>query len=138
MKKIGLLSLFACILFFACSDSDLPDVNGMWQLKTIQDESGNTQVVDTVFYSFQRKKIFSHTLLKKNEINQEIAYVVYGYIDFPTEDKLLISLDEAYRFPYVLENLHWDNYDIEYDIFKLSSKEMILTRNHEIYTFKKF
>lgn len=135
--KICLL-LFYCPFFSSCLDSDLPNVDGMWQLKTIQDENGNSRAVDTIFYSFQRQKIFSYTLLTKNAIDQDIARVFYGYVYFPAEDTLHIQLDKSYDRPDIHDLLLWKGSEAKYNIIKLSSKELILKQDQETYSLKKF
>ncbi|MDR3267119.1 MAG: lipocalin-like domain-containing protein [Tannerella sp.] len=136
MKK--LLFLFPIILVFinACSDGDMPDINGMWQLKTIEDANHNVWSIDTVFYAFQRQSVFSYTILHEEEDNSAAALQIYGFIDFPDNDHLHIQLDKAYyeHIYYVF----WKNTEITYDIVQLDSKRLVLSQNGEIYHFKKF
>jgi len=138
MKKHLLWGIILIPFFVSCLDVNLPNVNGMWQLKTIQDENGETQKVDTVFYCFQRQAIFSCTILKGDTSNySDPTLIVYGYIDFPVKDKIHIQLDKMYEGLYE-EILLWKGMQTEYDIIRLNSKEMILGQDDKKYTFIKF
>ncbi|MCL1937136.1 MAG: lipocalin-like domain-containing protein [Candidatus Azobacteroides sp.] len=139
MKKCLLLGIILIPFLISCLDANLPNVNGMWQLKTIQDENGETQKVDTIFYSFQRQAIFSCTILNGDTSNySDPTVIVYGYIDFPAKDKLHIQLDKMYEnLPYQ-EMVLWKGMQTEYDIVRLSSKELILRQDEKKYNFVKF
>ena len=137
IKKILFFFSIVCS-FYACVDNDIPNANGMWQLKTIEDKSGNKNSVDTIFYSFQRQVIFSYTLLTKNEIGQDFAEVIYGYADYPDSKTMRIKIDKSYDKPSKTELLLWKNSEVIYEIIKLNSKEMILGYEEERYSFIKF
>jgi hypothetical protein len=135
MKKSVFLSIALFCLLLSCSDGDLPKVNGMWQLKTIE-EAGNLQTVDTVYYSFQAQQLFAFTQLNARFMQFEPTLVVYGYVEFPAENQLYIHMDEAggQYFPI----LPWHSESVTYTIRKLTSKEMILEQEAKIYRFIKF
>ncbi|MDR2691501.1 MAG: hypothetical protein LBB73_04280, partial [Dysgonamonadaceae bacterium] len=102
MKQL-LFLIFTPLVFFAtCSDGDKPAINGMWQLKAIED-SLHTIPVDTIFYSFQRQSIFSYTILQEKESLPATTTVIYGFIDFPDNNHLHIQLDKNHygQAPYV-------------------------------------
>jgi hypothetical protein len=107
----------------------------MWQLKTIQDENKNIQKVDTIFYSFQRQAIFSYTILTGTSSDLP---VIYGYVDFPAKDKLHIQLDRMYEQTSEPDRMLWKGMQTEYDILKLTSKEMILEQEGKLFNFIKF
>jgi hypothetical protein len=140
MKKRLLWGMILFPLLVSCLDVNLPNVNGMWQLKTIQDENGQTQKVDTVFFSFQRQAIFCCTILNGDTSNYAYpTLIVYGYIDFPVKDKLHIQLDKMYDEPLLYQEvLLWEGIQTEYDIVRLSSKELILRQDEKRYNFVKF
>ena len=140
MKKILFLAGFCLLIFYACFvDTSLPNVNGMWQLKTVQSGDGCVQTIDSVYYSFQRQTIFAYTLLFKDNDNIDKAHVLYGYAYFPEEGKMNIQLDKIYS-EYQFDRLPWINMDVHFDIVKLNSKEMILFSESErkTYNFIKF
>jgi hypothetical protein len=130
-----LLFIFASLLIFAaCSDGDKPVINGMWQLKTIEDNTHtHVQTVDTIFYAFQRQSIFSYTVLLENG-GYPASNVIYGYIDFPDPDHLHILLDEKYQGYNVL----WQGIEVTYDIIRLDSKRMTLLSEGTYYYFNKY
>jgi hypothetical protein len=136
MKKRLFPGICLFLLLISCLDSDLPSVNGMWQLKSIVDEGGNSQTVDTVYYSFQRQALFSYTLLNGNRNMPDPTEILFGYIDFPAENKLHIQIEEHYKD--LLFLLPWHDQQVTYDILKLNSKEMILGQDGVLYNFIKF
>jgi hypothetical protein len=141
MKKQWLWGILLVPLLISCLDFDLPRVNGMWQLKTIQDENANVQVVDTIYYSFQRQAIFSYTILNGDISKPYSTVVIHGYVDFPDQDKLHIQIDKLIApgyLAYLEDKILWNGMETDYDIVKLNSKEMILGQNGKLYKFIKF
>jgi len=139
MKKFGFYCVLLSLFFISCIDKNLPDVDGMWQLKTIEDETGNTQVVDTIYYSFESQQLFSFTQLNGGFMQYKSAFIMYGYVDFPAKDRMHIWLDTAHVG--LFEYLPWSSLEnTTYIIQKLTSKEMILKNEDEgnIYRFIKF
>ncbi|GHT42294.1 hypothetical protein FACS189437_10130 [Bacteroidia bacterium] len=138
MKKRWFPGIFLFFFLVSCLDPDLPHINGMWQLKTIVDEKGNVQAVDTIYYSFQRQAVFSYTVLNANPANPDPTELFYGYIDFPAENKLHILIDEKYIWEASLALMLWHDRQTTYDILKLNSKELILGQDGTQYNFIKF
>ena len=136
MNKYVLLSILLLCFFVSCIDSNLPDVDGMWQLKTIEDKTGRIQMVDTIYYSFQAQRLFTFTQLNAGPMQFEHVFIMYGYVDFPAKDRMLIQLDPAHGlfFP----QMPWDLENTTYFIRKLTSKEMVLDNEGDIYRFIKF
>ncbi|MDL2323448.1 lipocalin-like domain-containing protein [Bacteroidales bacterium OttesenSCG-928-A17] len=122
---------------FSCVDNDIPNTNGMWQLKTIEDKEGIIHPVDTIYYSFQRQCVFSYTSLEKNELGHEKAWVRYGYVDFPNDKLMHIKMDQG-NDEATLNSLPWKGMEVEYEILHLSSKKMTLGFEGETYSFIKF
>jgi hypothetical protein len=110
----------------------------MWQLKTIQSSNNEIQTVDTVYYSFQRQCIFSYTLLNGDTSKPNSTVVIYGFIDFPAENKLHIQIDKGMQYDYQISRLLWKGAEITYDIVKLNSKELILEEKGTRYNFINF
>lgn len=136
MKQLLFLMFIPFVFFTACSDGDMPAINGMWQLKTIEDSARAVQSVDTVFYAFQRQSIFSYTVLYEHENQPATATQIYGYIDFPDSDHLHIRLDENYynQESFVL----WKDTGVVYDIIRLDAKHLTLSQNGTCYYFNKY
>jgi hypothetical protein len=119
-------------------DRDLPDVDGMWQLKTIESSTGQIRTVDTMYYSFQAQKLFSFTELTADPSKNQLISILYGYVDFPSKDRMVIRLDPAYKeLSHLLPS---GSESTSYFIQKLTSKEMILEseKERDIYRFIKF
>jgi hypothetical protein len=140
MKKVLFPLVIVCALCASCVDSDLPNVNGMWQLKTIEAADGSSHPVDTIFYSFQYQRIFSQTVLNANPHNPNNPTVcIYGYTDFSVKDKLTLSLNHGDD---VSNLLIWDveqgEKTVTIDIVRHNSKKLILRRNGSTYNFIKF
>lgn len=135
MKHLLFLLFIPLVFFTVCSDGDKPAINGMWQLKTI--ENGlHVQPVDTVFYSFQRQSIFSYTLLQEKESLPATYTVIYGFIDFPDDNHLHIRLDKNhYR---QASCVLWKDTSVVYDIIRLDAKYLTLSQNGIFYHFNKY
>ncbi|MDR0733463.1 MAG: lipocalin-like domain-containing protein [Dysgonamonadaceae bacterium] len=132
MKQL-LFAIFIPFLFLAaCSDGDHPAINGMWQLKTIDDGNNRVQQVDTVFYAFQRQAVFSYTILPQEENKSPI----YGYIDFPDRNRLHIQLDKNHYYQAKLTL--WNDTSVVYDIHRLDAKQLVLSHNGSVYRFSKY
>jgi hypothetical protein len=136
MKKYGYLSIALICSLISCINSDLPDVDGMWQLKTIEYADGRIQTVDTIFYSFQKQKLFSFTQLNAGNMQFEPVLIKYGYVEFPAKDRMLIYLDPTHGIDFPL--LPPGSESVTYIIRKLTSKEMVLENEEDIYRFIKF
>jgi len=136
MNRHGLLSILLVVFFVSCINSDLPNVDGMWQLKTIEDKSGRIQTVDTIFYSFQSQHFFSFTQLNAGTTQFEPVFIMYGYVCFPDKDRMLIQLDPDHGGLFPL--MPWNLERTIYFIRKLTSKEMVLENEGDIYRFIKF
>ncbi len=143
MKKI-LFILLAFSFCFSCSDEPEHRMSGMWQLKTVN-VSGHESRVDTVFYSFQRGVVFSFTVL----LNENETLVSYGYLDFPSEKEMIVSLDTTKNSSGNYININeelvnqygWSNdnkYEKTFLIERLSSKKMVLSSEGTIYSFNKY
>ncbi|MDR0799490.1 MAG: lipocalin-like domain-containing protein [Dysgonamonadaceae bacterium] len=132
MKKLFFALTFSLLFFTTCLDRNLPDVNGMWQLKTIEDEQGS-HAVDTIFYSFQRQAIFSYTVLYPPERWPMEKEILYGYIDFPASDQLHIQLDPRYH---IIKNLTlWKDTAVTYTIKELNTHRLVLSHSGVTYHF---
>ena len=136
MKKHVLLSILLICFLVSCIDWNLPNVDGMWQLKTIEDKTGHIQTVDTIYYSFQAQRLFTVTQLNVGPMQFEPILILYGYVDFPAKDRMFIDLDTSGVGWFSL--LPWRLNDVTYFIRKLTSKEMILENVGDIYRFIKF
>lgn len=142
MTKKIITALLTCIIgICSCSDDIDKKVNGQWQLKTI-DENGIVSPVDTVFYSFQKGTVFSLSCL----VNENTAVFSYGYVRFPSENELFISMDttrnEDGHFINTVGNFKelsgWDTLYNSFIIESIDSKNMVLSSEGKVYSFKKF
>ena len=133
-KNIILLLLFA-LSFVGCSNDIEHLISGQWQLKSIE-ENGKTTPVDTVFFSFQRGKIFALTVL----INPDESRQSYGYLDKVSETGLAIQIS-PHMIPEDVICYGWNpenNYLQLFSVVKQNSKTLILSANEKTYSFKKF
>ncbi|MDR0543222.1 MAG: lipocalin-like domain-containing protein [Dysgonamonadaceae bacterium] len=138
-----ILGSFLCIpLLYSCIDFNLPLIDGMWQLKTVED-AGGKHPVDTIFYSFQYQRIFSQTVLNAKPYNPDNpnAYI-YGFTDFSVKDKVTLSLNHGaegdYWYQLLIWNVETEGETATFDIVRYNSKELILRRNGSTYNFIKF
>jgi hypothetical protein len=143
MKNLIFSGIFVLIFFNACLDGDKPEINGMWQLKTIQGENSGNGIIDTIFYSFQRQSLFAYTELYETGGKPATSSIIYGYIDFAQGDnRLHIQLDEKYNGSAGL--LLWNRGEespldsVTYDIVKLDSKYLRLFHKGKTYNFIRY
>ena len=111
----------------------------MWQLKTVQHDDGSIVYVDSVYYSFQRKVVFSYTVL----LNPKQAMPIYGYVDMPSENQVHILIDAnniGNNFEWFLELSGWSSHDIVFDIINYNRSDLVLfdSISKKIFTLKKF
>jgi hypothetical protein len=146
MRNLVLVGVVLFTFFTACNDDNLPDINGMWQLKTIEEDNHPTQTIDTIFYSFQRQAIFEYTLLHEEENLPATYTAICGYIDFPNNDHLHIQMDKSVFINKVtgekeyfqLDKLLWKEEETTYEINELNSKKLKLRQNGVDYNFIKY
>ena len=137
MKTHGFLSILLICILVSCINRDWPDVDGMWQLKTIEDKSGHIQTVDTIYYSFQAQRFFSFSQLNATPRQFESTFILYGYVEFPENDRMFIHMSPAGEG--FFSKLPWQSGSVSYFIRKLTCKEMVLENDRDdIYRFIKF
>jgi len=140
MKKGLLYIILSMFILAACDNYKSYPLDGMWQLKTVQDMNGNENKVDTVFYSFHREVMFSVTILVNPKFS---TYPFYGYMDMPSDNKLHLLLNNSADENYVewfLSFSGWSSADLTFDIKEYNSKNLVLfdSGNGKTYTLKKF
>jgi len=151
MKKILLFGILSLLLLASCDNTKSYEfsvdnyknykMDGMWQLKTVQDTNGSETQVDTVFYSFHREVIFSFTFL---DSPQYATYPFYGYIDMLSDNKVHVLMTgistEPERIELFLSLSGWSSADVIFDIKEYNNKNLVLfdSGNGKTYTLKKF
>lgn len=140
MRKNLLFAILLLLLFASCDYYKNYRLDGMWQLKTVQDSNGNESKVDTVYYSFQREVVFSFTVL---ESPQFAMYPVYGYMDMPSGNQVHILINNISDDDFIgrfLSLSGWSAADITFDIKSYSNRNLILfdKGNGKTYTLIKF
>ena len=142
MKKIVLFfCLLMPVLLVSCDIYKNYELDGMWQLKTVQDIDGKVVQVDTVYYSFHREITFSFTVL---ENPKQALYPFYGYIDMPSGNKVHVLIDNKWKDDNRIERFlrlsGWSSADVTFDIKKYNSSDLVLfdAGNGKTYTLKKF
>ena len=136
MKKHTFFSSLLLCFLVSCIIRDLPDVDGMWQLKTIENKTGDIQTIDTVYYNFQSQRLFAYTQLNTLPMQSDSTLIIYGHVCFPAKDRMFIQMDSSQEGWFWM--LPWQSQNISYFIRKLTSKEMILENEGDIYRFIKF
>lgn len=140
MKNIGLIVLL--LIGFACEDDIPHKINGQWQLKTITYPDGNIEYSDSIFYNFQKQAVFAFTHL----IDKETSSNSYGYLDFPSENEIKISMDttrDAYgNFINIIGNFleisKWNYYEEVFEVKDVNKGRLIFVdSDKKVYTFEK-
>ena len=134
MKKIILLTALSSLLFIACNDITYK-LEGMWQLKTTTDDSGQTTSIDSIYYSFQKGEYFGYTL----KINDKYSVKHFGQTYFPSDNQVIIEIEESFRENF-LDNSDWNNYIETFEIKEVTSSRLVLfsEKRKKLYTFRKF
>ena len=143
MKKLIYIVAIFALHFLSCSDEIDSQINGFWQLKTIEN-NGVVNHVDTVFYGFQRGATFSISVLLPDNSLVESIYS-YGYVSFPSENKMKISMDTARyedgSFKVIrgdfLKYSEWGDYYITFDVKQLDNKHLIVSKDEKIFSFSR-
>jgi hypothetical protein len=129
---LAAVSLTLLLMPVACSDSDDPDVDGLWQLKTKQYADGTTVAVDTIYYAFMKKQhVFSHIVLSEQSLELEQAETRYGYFNFLAPNLLHIQMDRGHG---VIPDFR----EIVYYLPTLTHRRMILEADEVRYHFIKY
>ncbi len=119
----------------SCSD-DIPyKLNGMWQLKTVEDASGAVLRVDSVYYCFQMEATFAYTV-RRNE-NSSSTYS--GYLSFPSEEEVTITIEEKDRNGFLAAS-DWNDYIETFTVRRVDGSRLVLYSDtrQRIYSFQKF
>ncbi len=133
MKNLLSIILFSLLIFCSCEDDMQHKINGQWQLKTIEYNNGTTEKVDTIFYAFQKEAVFSFTLLE----NPNSTAISYGYLDFPSDNEIMITIDQNQMFPNFLEISRWESYEQIFQVDNVSSDQLVISDKEKKYIFNK-
>jgi len=133
MKKIQLFrhSVIPLLFFIACDNVTLSPILGKWQLKSVEKNGDVTSPVDTVWYNFQSKSIFS---LQIYEPQQDLYR---EYVGLRTQEEKTISislLDEG-----AINFSDWNSTNRSFTIVDLNRKRLLLQSEEGfLYSFIKF
>jgi len=146
MKRfLFLITSLTVILWLSCSDEPEHRASGQWRLKTME-KNGIVSTVDTVFFSFQRARVFAFTVLK----TEHEAQLSYGYMEVPSENQFKLSLDTSKHEDGYYKNLTdsaylrlygWtleNDFQQVFTVEKITGKELVLSANSVTYSFKKY
>ena len=126
MKQFLLSALL--LSFVSCSD-ELTELDGKWQLLSIESD-GNVEVVDTVFYNIQ-SSFFQYQIYQQAT---DDYLVDYGFKYRPDEDHLTLELQTESFLP----KTDWTSLTRDFKIEKHTSKKLILSSEGKTYTFRNF
>ena len=138
-SRMRLYLLFTIIassfIVYGCSSDDDSKINGYWKLTNIQLPDQTTIAIDSQFYAFQKKYIFSFTrLIKSSESN-----ISYGYADYPEEGKVRIQMDSNHLEESDFESItYWKTLQPTFTISKNTESELILEKGDTLFILKKY
>ena len=124
----GLLSLIAC------GDSLERQLEGKWQLKTVE-QNGQVETVDTVWYNFQ------NSLFEYQVYVPAIDSVrnMYGYKTLADDRHLELELVSHFiTIKDFLPLTDWSSYKRTFQIEESTGSRLILSSEGKTYTFKKY
>jgi hypothetical protein len=126
--------IISSLLFFllSCSDEE-SKINGYWKLEKIRLPNQTTIPVDSQFYAFQKKSVFSLTRL----IKEDEAEISYGYADFPEERTVHIVIDRNHAgsdFPQISQ---WLDFQATFTIEEVSGNALRLMKGDTLFILKR-
>lgn len=125
----SLITLLSVLFLVACSDKTDSDLQGKWQMQTVE-ANGSIQPVDTIFYNFQNG-LFQYQLVNKAG---EPGRSSFGYKTIKDDNQLLLELED----PSILPFTDWTEKERTFKIEKSSVKQLILESDGKRYSFRKF
>lgn len=132
--KYLLLAIVFTPILYSCNRDDESKIDGFWQLKTIILPDESTIKVDSQFYGFQEKYIFSFTRL----IKPDSSIISYGYVDYPDENRIHIIIDPNHTEGNFGTKSHWQSSDATFNINSISSQQMILEKGDTLFILKRY
>ena len=134
--KVSAFFLVCIFLIFTACNKDMSDqLQGKWQLKTIE-ESGSLTPVDTVWYNFQSESLFMYQIYHPAV---DTFSWTYGYKTQP--ESLIIRL-EIINWTFLKEDFlpftDWEEPVRFFTVDKINRNRLILKSDGKTYTFDRF
>ena len=129
-----LIVVFVALICYSCSDEMSHTINGYWQLNQVTYPNGRIELVDTVFYAFQKQTVFSFTTL----INADSTCISYGYIDLQEENRIRILMDLNHSDPDFLALSGWTSTDETFSVDIQKNKMNMVDSRERVLQFKRF
>lgn len=130
--SIFILSVFL-LSFYSCSDDENSNLEGRWQLNQMITADGQTQNVDTIFYSFH-KNVFQYLKLTSD------TETFMGFGNYTVSGgEIKVDLDwDSFR-PYECDTcLKWNSLSRSFLVKKNTSSTLELVSDGETLYFKKY
>lgn len=128
------VAIFFTSSFCCCRQDEESDINGYWKVVSIQPPKAMPIAVDSQFYAFQRKYVFSFTRL----INSDSTSISYGYVDYPQKDRIHIVIDRNQSDGYFPVKSQWQAFEGTFTIKAISSSRLTLEKGDTLFTLKKY
>ena len=127
--------IVSSLIVYSCSTDDNSKINGYWKLTNIQLPDQTNIAIDSQFYAFQEKYVFSFTrLIKSSEAN-----ISYGYADYPEDGKVRIVMDSNHLEESDFESVtYWKTLQPTFTIYKSTSSQLILEKGDTLFILKKY
>lgn len=129
IKKYGIF--FVLLLFITtCNNVTFSPLVGKWQLKTIE-KNGEIESVDTVWYNFQSKSIFSFQIYEPQQDRYR------SYVGLRTQNDKVVSIklqDVA-----VVNLSDWSSVNRSFTIINMNKRRLLLqSEEGYFYSFNKY
>lgn len=133
-RKISLLIFFVSFLsFYSCGDDENSDIEGRWQLNRMLTADGQTQDVDTIFYSFH-KNVFQYLKLTSDTE----TFMGFGNYTISGGEIKVDLIWDSFR-PYECDTcLEWNSLSRSFIVKKNTSSALELESDGETLYFKKY
>jgi len=129
-----LVALYTAASFYGCKSDEESEINGFWKAVNIQLPGGTSVAVDSQFYAFQRKYVFSFTRL----IDQANAPASFGYVDYPEKNKIHILMDLNHTEASFPLKSQWHAFEATFTINTISGNRLVLQKGDTLFILKKY
>ncbi len=123
----------AASCFFGCKSDEEANLDGFWKVMSVELPNKTSIAVDSQFYGFERKYVFSFTRL----VSANDAAISYGYVDYPEKGKVHIEMDKNHVEVDFAAKSKWKNTEATFTIKTLSGNQLILEKGDTLFILKR-
>lgn len=127
------IAFIAAFCFLGCRPDEEANLDGLWKVVSIELPDKTSIAVDSQFYGFQRKYVFSFTRV----ISSSNSAISYGYVDYPEKGKVHIQVDKNHIEGDFAAKSKWKNTEATFSINTLSGSRLVLEKGDTLFILKR-